>query len=64
LFPTGEAPGGTLTQDDYIGYATGGEVEDYYWTFNATAVTLRDLQATTMSTGERLMELLRFWLQR
>ena len=31
---------------------------------NPTAVTLSDLQATALSTGERLMALLRSWLQR
>ena len=64
LFPVGQAPGGTLTQDDYVGYAPGGEVEDYRWTFTTTTVTLNELQATTLSTGERLMALLRSWLQR
>jgi hypothetical protein len=64
LFPIEGAPGVSLDQGDYIGFASGGEVEDYQWTFNATAVTLRDLQATTLSAGERLMELLRSWLRR
>jgi hypothetical protein len=64
LFPTEQAPGGSLTQDDYIGFAPGGEVEDYRWTFGPTAVTLSDLRATTLSTGERLMRQLRSWLQR
>lgn len=64
LFPTNGIPGGTLTQDDYVGYAPGGEVEDYRWTFTPTAVTLSELQATTVSTGEWLMAMLRNWLQR
>jgi len=64
LFPANGIPGGTLTQDDYVGYAPGGEVEDYRWTFTPTAVTLSDLRASTLSTGERLMALLRSWLQR
>ena len=37
---------------------------DFGFTSPPNAVTLRDLQATTLSTGERLMELLRSWLQR
>ena len=64
LFPIEQAPGGILDQADYLGFAPGGEVEDYHWTLNTNAVTLSDLQATTLSTGERLMELLRGWLQR
>jgi hypothetical protein len=46
------------------GWLTGGEVEDPNWVFNPTAVTLSDLRATTLSTGERLWALLRDWLQR
>ena len=41
-----------------------GEVEDYRFNFGPNAVTLTDLQATTVSTGGRLMEMLRSWLQR
>ena len=37
--------------------------ETVYWA-NPTAVTLSDFQATALSTGERLMALLRSWLQR
>ena len=37
---------------------------DFGFTSPPNAVTLRDLQATTLSTGERLMALLRSWLQR
>ena len=46
------------------GPAINGEVEDYRWSFGPNAVTLTDLQATTVSTGERLMAMLRSWLQR
>ena len=37
---------------------------DFGFTSPPNAVTLRDLRATTLSTGERLMALLRSWLQR
>ena len=64
LFPIEQAPGGFLDQADYLGFAPGGEVEDYRWTFGPNAVTLRNLQATTISNAERLMVLLKSWLQR
>ena len=47
-----------------IGIAENGEVEDYRLPFGTNAVTLTDLQATTVSTGGRLMAMLRSWLQR
>ena len=45
------------------GPAVGGEVEDYVWSFGPNAVTLSELHATTVLTGERLMAMLRSWLQ-
>jgi len=50
LFPTDGVPGGTLTLDDYIGSAPGGEVEDYYWTFGPNAVTLSGMTASSAAT--------------
>ena len=56
--PSSKLLGGILDQADYLGFAPGGEVEDYMWNFGPNAVTLRDLQATALSIGERLMQLL------
>ena len=62
LYPTD--PGGVCTSAKApTGPAIGGEVEDYRWSFSPNAVTLSQLQATTVSTSERLMALLRSWLQ-
>jgi hypothetical protein len=62
LYPTD--PGGVCASAKApTGPAVGGEVEDYRWSFGPNAVTLRDLQATPLTNGERLMELLRSWLQ-
>jgi len=63
LYPP-DAGGGCLSTKSSQGPVYGGEVEDYHWGFGATAVTLSDLRAATLSTGERLIELLRDWLQR
>ncbi|MCA9873866.1 MAG: carboxypeptidase regulatory-like domain-containing protein [Anaerolineales bacterium] len=41
VFDPATIPGGTLTADDYLGRATGGEVEGYRWLFGVTAVSLK-----------------------
>lgn len=64
LFNPAGIPGGSLDANDSVGAAINGEVEDYQWAFLPNAVNLGDLRATAMSTGERLTELLRSWLQR
>jgi hypothetical protein len=41
LFDPTALPGGSLDAGDYVGAATNGEVEDYYWEFGPTAVGLQ-----------------------
>lgn len=50
LFPTGGAPGGALSQDDFVGSAPGGEVEDYRWSFGPNAVTLSGMTASSAAS--------------
>ncbi len=45
------------------GEAPTGEVEDYRWNFNANAVTLSGLQAAQVSPVDKMMALVRSWLQ-
>jgi hypothetical protein len=46
IFATGDAPGGSLDSGDYIGLSSNGEVEDYRWLFEPTAVTLVQANAS------------------
>ncbi|HEB64309.1 MAG TPA: DUF11 domain-containing protein [Chloroflexi bacterium] len=46
-FDPDNLPGGSLDGGDYAGPATNGEVEDYFWEFGPTAITLEDLQAVS-----------------
>ena len=43
VFASGGAPGGTLDFGDYVGLSTNGEVEDYQWLFETTAVTITNI---------------------
>jgi hypothetical protein len=45
LFDPDAIPGGSLDYGDYLGAATDGEVEDYWWEFDPTAVTLTSFTA-------------------
>ena len=45
LFPTVAGGGCGDISKDYLGFAENGEVEDYAWTFTATAVTLSGMSA-------------------
>ncbi len=45
LFDPNALPGGRLDYGDYIGAATDGEVEDYWWDFGPNAVTLTGFTA-------------------
>ncbi len=46
-FDPANLPGGSLDSGDYVGLASNGEVEDYFWRFGPTAVTLEVLQAVS-----------------
>ncbi len=46
-----DAPGGSLTSDDYAGVGTTGEVEDYQWFFGPTAITLINATTGSQETG-------------
>ncbi len=45
LFDPVDFPGGNLDAGDYAGLAIGGEVEDYYWAFGPTVVSLTSFAA-------------------
>lgn len=53
LSPDASADGDCLDEQkiDLGGAVLGGEVEDYYWTFTPTAVTLQDLNASESQPG-------------
>jgi hypothetical protein len=50
LFDTASDPG-----IDAIGLAVNGEVEDYFWSFSPTAVTMRGSRATATDTQIRVI---------
>lgn len=54
LFDPAHIPGGSLDALDYLGFAQGGEVEDYYWTFKFDWGDLPDTYGTTfLNNGPR-----------
>jgi uncharacterized repeat protein (TIGR01451 family) len=50
LFDPNEIPGDSLDAGDYLGFAVGGEVEDYYWTFLYDWGDLPDSYGTTLAS--------------
>jgi hypothetical protein len=62
LYPTDN--GACSTARTPTGTVTGGEVEDYQWSFTPTAVNLSGLQAARVSAGDQLLAMLRSWLRR
>ncbi len=47
IFDPAHIPGGSLDAGDYVGLANNGEVEDYYWDYQTTAVEMLDLSASS-----------------